>query len=469
MRILFIYPDPVKFSGTFHYGLGYISSVLKGEGHSCDLLTIKKDVSERDMVNEVEKRRPDVVGFSSTTHQFPNVVKFSSWIKGAFDIPIISGGSHTTIDPSDVMSRESVDVACIGEGEYPMLDLISNLESGNDVREIKNLWVRGDDGRVHKNELRPLIKNLDELPFPDRSFDDLIEKTRIADMLAGRGCPYECSYCCNHVYKKIYENKGPYVRYRSVDNVLEEISLLIDKYGINRVNFHDDTFTLFRKWLEEFSVKYGREFDISFECNARADNLNEEIVRCLSKAHCDLIRIGIETGNEGLRKNVLHRNMSNQQIIDAFDLAHSRGIKTSSFNMLGIPGETTQTIEDTMVLNEKIDPTYVQASIFYPYPNTRIHEICEREGLLTDRSKGSYFDYGTTLNLKDLAEGEINRYYKRFRDWSFEKRLRDHPSLFRAHSVLKLLIGENRSIGALRILSRAGYSIKSLVSEGSLP
>lgn len=446
LKVLFIYPDIWTYGGGFHYGIAYVSAVLKMNGYQTSLLHITEEVSKKELIDEVAQAKPDLIAFSSTTNQFPYVKIYARWIKESFSLPIICGGVHATLCPDEVISCRHIDIVCIGEGEYPLLEFVKALKDGQAFDQIQNLWTR-KDGKIIRNSLRPLISNLDSLPFPDREIFRygaiLRRRGGEVDILAGRGCPFSCTYCCNHAIRKIYDGNGRYVRMRSCRNVMDEIKNVTDKYGnrVKAINFDDDTFTLICRWVKEFCEAYKREFDYPFSCNVRADTVNREILTTLKKAGCDTIKIGVECGNEWLRQNILKRSMTNGEIIAACKTAHDLGLKVYAFNMIGLPFETPSMIEETIELNRLIAPNRVQLSIFYPYPRNELYEICEQEGFLTDKHKKSYFDKGTTLNLPTLTEAQINDYYLKFRDLAAESYIRTyHPKLVFGYRISKYLL-----------------------------
>lgn len=226
-----------------------------------------------------------------------------------------------------------------------LLDIVD----GKPVDQIPNL-VRKVDGKIIQNSIQPLLEDLDQLPFPDRELFDYqnsLNQDHRADFMVGRGCPYRCTYCINN--QMINLAPGRYVRLRSVSNILTEIKLVLHNYqNIESICFQDDTFALKRGWLVEFCDRYKREIGLPFVCNLRADRTDEEIVIVLKNAGCQEVRIGIEQGNESLRRSMLNRKMSNEQIIAAFQMLHKAGIKTFAYNMIGIPGETEQTVQETI-------------------------------------------------------------------------------------------------------------------------
>ena len=199
---------------------------------------------------------------------------------------------------SQTIEEEGIDAICIGEGEYPMLELANAMEEGKDFTRIENLAFK-QNGTIIKNSIRPFIdKNgLNDLPFPDRELVrgfDSVWRTRTGFVAAGRGCPYDCSYCFNHISRTV--QKGRWTRHRSVDNVLAEIRWLKEQFKVVYIAFQDDTFILNRRWLQEFLPRYKDEIGLPFICNVRSDLTNEEDVQLLAEAGCIRAAMGIESG-----------------------------------------------------------------------------------------------------------------------------------------------------------------------------
>jgi anaerobic magnesium-protoporphyrin IX monomethyl ester cyclase len=437
MKVHFILPHVNTYSyPDVHLGLASISSVLKSRGHKVSLHYITKKPSRKQILDVVQMERPDLIGFSAGANQIQYADEWSSWIKEEFDTPTICGGIHATLYPDEVISFSGIDALCRGEGEFPMLELIEDLQ----CTDIGNLWVKKGN-TIIKNPIRQLISCLDDLPFPDYDLFDCckILKDRRGDfvIIASRGCPFSCTFCCNHALKKVYEGKGRYFRAFTVDSLLKHLKLLKNKYPISRWTFADDLFGLDRKWVLEFCEKYPRVFDLEFECNARAENIDEELLGKLQSAHCSQIDMGIEVGNEWLRKEILLKNLSNEQIIKAFESAHKFGIKTSAYNMVGLPYETPEMIEETISLNRRVAPDQVGIHVFYPFPGTRLREVCKTEGFLSTRRTTSFMTE-SVLNLPTLPKKELDRLYIKFYVYVINRRIQWYPRLFR--SLLRLLV-----------------------------
>ena len=224
------------------------------------------------------------------------------------------------------------------------------------------------------------------MPFADREIFDfeqiLKQDNGWVDMMAGRGCPYDCSYCCNPGLKDTFHGLGKYTRYRPVENVMAEIERLRSLYQFKTLNFQDDVFTLKHDWTHEFCAAYvAHGFKYPFWVNTRVERVEDEaVVQELAAAGCRGIRVGLESGNEALRKDVLKRKMSNDTIRKTFRLVQKYGMDTYTCNMLGLPGETPEMVQETIDFNRELAPTQLQFSVFYPYPMTELHDISVQNG-----------------------------------------------------------------------------------------
>lgn len=420
MRVLFVYPvPPPQFQVLrFQQGIASISAVLKKAGHSTSLIYLWQ-VDDGSLDSRIREFRPDLVALSLTSGFFELGCAVAKRVKDAYNLPVLMGGVHPTLRPGESIAAEGVFAVCIGEGEYPTLELCEALQAGRDPTGIPNLWVRRD-GIVHRNEIRPLIADLDSLPFPDRElfpFDKLLDTLAEMEFMGSRGCPYLCAYCVNHAFIQLLKGKGPYVRYRSVDSLLAEIDQVMSRYThAGYIGFHDDTFTLNPDWLREFSAKYSARFKFPFWCNSTARMITPETVALLKKAGCFEVRMGVESGNDHIRIDVLKKNVSKEEIINAFKLLREAGILTYAFNMIGLPYETPETIEDTIRLNQIIRPNEIFCSVFQPYPGTGLDTLCREKGWSTGKTVKSYFEADYSLNQPTISGRQVLYYRDIFGD-----------------------------------------------------
>jgi anaerobic magnesium-protoporphyrin IX monomethyl ester cyclase len=421
MKVTFVYPDYFEtqdIQGRVYLGIGYLASVLKAGGHSVDLLHLVVPSVREEVISARRASTPDLVAFSATTLQFAKVKELAGWVKEDLGLPVACGGVHPTIDPEGTIAEECIDYICIGEGEAAFLELCDTLEAGGATDGIRSIWSRRG-GEIVRNPVRPLVEDLDSLPFPDREIFDkenfaANQKKRLT-MMASRGCPFDCSYCCNHLQKTVYPNPKKYVRFRSPANVIAEIeSARLADPELEQVRFDDDILTLDRRWFREFAALYKERVGLPFICNGRVDLLNEEMVGLLADAGCSAIAMGIESGNQWLRENVLGRHMSDEKMVRAFSLCRTSGIPTVSLNMTGFPHETLAMALDTVKMNALIEPDLAQVTALCPFPNTRIYNVCEEGGMLGDATPDTLFSGRSELRLDKMSRDQARMVCQNF-------------------------------------------------------
>ncbi len=372
-------------------GIMSMSAVLKAAGHDV-ALTI---AAQEDPMQFAKDYRPDLVGYSVMTGSQHYYFKLNRQIKAALaERPPFAmfGGPHPTFFP-ELIYEEGVDGVCIGEGEGAIVDLANAVAAGHQWQSnIFNWWFKRN-GEVIKNPPRPLVRDLSALPMPDH---DLIYRkhapTRnspVKHFMASRGCPYSCTYCFNHAWYKIYvhEKRG---YQRTVDSVLAEVAWVKAHYPMEQVVFLDDLFILHQDWLEEFAEKFPQAINLPFFCNVRANLVTPEKVALLKKAGCNTVSMGIETGNDRLRNELLKRRMTRESIIETGRLLHEANIILTSTNILALPTATLENDLETMRLNTQAKVKYAHAFLFQPYPATELGEFTHDNGYMT----GSFEDIG---------------------------------------------------------------------------
>ena len=415
MKVTFIYPDLLlhrhDWPGYFYVGIGSLSAVLKREGHAASLIHVTRPIGKSELVERVRNENPDLIGFSSCSPMFPFVRKFASWLaESKIGTPTVCGGIHATIAPEETIGSDGIDMICRGEGEAALTELCHKLEKNEDIGDIRNLWIKRN-GTIIKNPLRPILDDIDKLPFPSRGIFDYeklyTEREGRLSFLVSRGCPYDCTYCCNHLIRKIYGTQGKAIRFRSVDSVIAEMKEALEHYPfIRMLQFDDDILFLRRKWAEEFTEKYSRQIGLPFICNARANLTTRAVVDLLKRAGCRHVKFGLESGNEYISNEVLNRNLTADQIREAFALCKRAGLITESYNIIGVPHDTPSTILDTVKLNAEIGVDRMQVSIYQPYPGTKLADLCEKEGFLVQRDLQSDW-YSLALEIRTTSRSQV--------------------------------------------------------------
>jgi len=254
------------------------------------------------------------------------------------------------------------------------------------IKRTQNIWSKNSDGKTYRTEPRSFIEDLDVLPFPD--FDIYAKYKHILayskDMypvMTGRGCPHNCSYCFNKTYKDLYRNKGRYLRKKAPERIIAELLWAKQTYGIQKINFVDDSFLLFPKWLRQFSILYKEKINLPFIINVEPTEVQEDLVRTVKEMGCICIRMGVESGNEHLRQVVLNKKVTTKQIKNSAAYIKKYGIKLTTYNMLGLPAETLDNAIETYKLNREIGTDFVWCSLLQPYPGTAINEYVREKGL----------------------------------------------------------------------------------------
>lgn len=400
MKTLFIQKGTSTFLGSM-----IISAVLEKAGIKTDLLIVDK---EKDLINKIKEINPDYILISCMTDNYFELKEVASEIKREINIKIIIGGVHATFYPK-LIDYDLFDIACIGECEKVIVDIIK----GKNLDRISNICYK-QNNKIKRNEIGKLVENLDKIPFPNRDlykrYPDIKKR---AAFMAGRGCPYQCTYCFNHQYQKICQSKGKYVRFRSPKNVIKEIKDVVKKLELKTIIFTDDAFLLDKRWLKEFLNMYKKEINLPFICDIRIDNLDERTAKLMKSANCHAVKFAIESGNEEIRKKILNKTISDEQIINGARLLHKHGIKYMTFNMLGIPDETIDDAIETIMLNAKIKPDVVWCALLRPYPKTEIAKYAIKKGYLEE---GEFHNYSyhkkSDLKMKDIEQ--INNLHKLF-------------------------------------------------------
>lgn len=420
MKVLFVYPVPPSNLQILRYqqGIGSMAAVLKQAGHAAELLIVQHfDQNQIDAA--LTRFQPHLIALSITSN-FMNVgQQVARHVANRHHLPVILGGIHPTLCPEETITAEGVFALCRGEGEFPLLELCEALQTDRDPTGIPNLWIKSG-GRIFRNELRPLIDPLDQLPYPDRQlfgFQSLLKQLPEAEFMGSRGCPFQCTYCANHALVDLYRGKGTYVRFRSIPHLMGEIESVLQRYpDVGFLGFHDDTFTLNPRWTSEFLDTYSSRFKTPFWCNATADSITPELAARLKQAGCYEVRMGVESGNDTIRTNILRKKVPREAIVSAFRILRDAGITRYAFNMVGLPFETPQTLRETVALNQEIQPDQVFCSVFFPYPGTQSYELCRSKGWISDTTVSSYFAHESALHQPTISPRDVVFTHEIFRD-----------------------------------------------------
>jgi anaerobic magnesium-protoporphyrin IX monomethyl ester cyclase len=353
----------------------------------------------------LDQLQPQLIGISVTSVTMRTAQRITAEIKKHFDIPVVWGGIHPIIAPEECIQH--ADIVCIGEGEIPMWELAERLKTKQPLSGIKNLWIK-NNGSLEKNELRPLITDLDTLPFPDfiaQGNKFLIDSGRITEdppiisaydkniypIMTSRGCMFSCAFCCNSVIREKYENQGPYLRRRSVNNVIQELKLVIQNKPIYSIQFWDDVFTYDKTWIKEFCDRYLREIGRPFVCYANPKYTDREILQKLADTGLYSIWLGIQSGSESINRNIFSRSHSNKEVIDFALIMKALHIKARYDLISDNPYETEFDQDKTVILLLELPHPYpiIIYSLCY-FPKTQLTLRALRDGLITPQDLEQY-------------------------------------------------------------------------------
>ncbi len=370
-------------------GLAYIAAILERDGHRVKILdtpTLKMDLDT--WVQNIKSWSPDIIGFSILTPTAPKAYVAARKIKEEIDdIILVAGGQHPTYMWSETLDN-GFDIIVRGEGEITARELIKTIDKHGmdpaELRRVAGIVFRDKHGKIVATRERPLIYNLDVLPWPARhllpmdKYTLFGKKIRVAHIMASRGCPYGCIYCTTSYYW------GRRIRYRSPRNVAEEIEFLVDKYRVEHVVFTDDELTANRRFvyglIEEMKK---RGLDIGFACGARVNHMDKDFMKFLYNNGCVALYFGVESGTQRILDKI-GKMISLDQVRKVFRWKREiGGFATASF-ILGFPWETIDDMKKTVELAIDIDPDYAQFTVLTPYPGTPLFDYAMRYGLIED-------------------------------------------------------------------------------------
>jgi radical SAM superfamily enzyme YgiQ (UPF0313 family) len=363
-------------------GIMYLSSLLKANNFEVHYLDTTDYQEADDFVKQIS---PDLLAYSITSGEYKHYNELNHRLK-KHKIMLVVGGAHATFFGNKFMQDEatSFDGACVGEGEFALLDLCNKLKEGSDYSGVENWIFKAPDSSLIINKLRPLIDNLDELPFPDFKLDEDLPKQKKVIFWLHRGCPYNCTYCMNHKWRAIYKGLGKVVRAPSPAYCIEMIKfrLSLTENEVEHILFQDDTFGVNLSWLRSFCDMYKKEVGLPWDAHLHPTMMAEKRISLMADAGCRIIETAIETGNEQRRRELLRRPVTNIQMLKGARIVHDYGLGMRIQNILLLPGETFKTAMETFELNIKSKPEVATASKFQPYPGMELTEKAIEMGYL---------------------------------------------------------------------------------------
>jgi len=402
--------------------LSYLVAIVRESGYQVSFLdAILEELSIEKFAERVKEIGPDIVVLECSTPSINFDLQSAAAIKKAFpSTRTVLIGSHPTVYHREIMAENPlVDAICRGEFDYTVRDLVRAQAEGKDWSGISGLtWRR--DGEVQVNPDRPVIENLDEIPFPAR---DLVDSPNYRQgtfrgkhpttVITSRGCPFHCIYCLwpSTLY-------GHNFRARSAENVVDELEECVNKYGVDEVYFDDDSMALDRERMLKICrliVERGVKFEWISQC--RVDSMDEEVLRAMKKAGCRYIRFGVESGSPRMLK-LMKKGITTEKAMEAFRLARKVGIRTQAFFLFGLPGETEETVRETIEFAKKIKPGSAQFAVAIPHPGTELFKTTTENGWIR---YDNWEDFSSCLGMIETPEFPLEaaeqarvRAYKKF-------------------------------------------------------
>jgi radical SAM superfamily enzyme YgiQ (UPF0313 family) len=433
MKILLIYPPEkhlmdTKMPEILEEGIGYspplglmtlASCVLKFSDWDVEIIdALAEELTYEMLEKRIRASNPDVVGITVMTNKLVDCTLVAKIVKKINpDIKVIFGGAHVTIYPLESLHFPFVDYVVIVEGDRTLPELLNCIGNDKNINNVKGVYYKDKNGTPIFTGNRELIKDLDEIPFPAR---DLINKELYSStlskssysttLISSRGCPYQCIFCNRPHWGKVF-------RARSAKNVVDEMEQCANE-GIEEILIYDDTFTVDRKRVVEICNEIKkRNIKIWWDIRARVNTVDYDLLQLMKSAGCVRIHYGVESGNDKVLRD-LQKGITKKQALEAFRLTKKVGIETLAYFMIGCPGETRETIMETIRFAKKLNPDYCHIAIFIPMPATPIYTIGIEKGILSG-DKWQEFAQNPTPNfipelwIENVSEKELKQLLKK--------------------------------------------------------
>ena len=388
METLLIHPDSPRRYGiggacAFPLGLGYIAAVLE-EDHDVKVIDVCAEKLDNDSLRKkITKINPEIVGITSDTLSFQRAIEIAELIKQIDkETIIVIGGAHSNALPTYPLKYDCFDMSIYGEGERTVVELWDIIEREKSYEDVKGIVFK-ENNEIIINPKRELIENLDELPFPARHLFPMDKYTGefglyvspIYPVGTSRGCPFSCAFCSNNViFGKRYRSRSP-------RDIVNEIELLITEYGAKGIYFREDIFTLNKKRVIEICNEIKeRRLDFKWVCESRVDTINEDMLRSMKNAGCELIWFGVESGSQKILDRI-HKQITIAQSRDAFKLCKKIKLRAGASFLIGVPGEKIEDIYRTIDFAKELKPEFAWFNIFTGYPISPLYEYVVKSRL----------------------------------------------------------------------------------------
>jgi radical SAM superfamily enzyme YgiQ (UPF0313 family) len=440
--------------------LGYLASYTEKYSDKKHSIKIIDENAGENIENEILKDKPDIVGITATSSQIIRANNIATFVKENYpEVKVIIGGVHISSIPEQTFKEfHNFDIGVIGEGEVTFLELINLLNENklDELKKVKGIIFR-DKGKFFITSTRPLIEDLDTIPFPARHLMKMKEYylkprdvirgviKRTVQIMMSRGCPYRCIFCASQII-----HKGKY-RIHSSKYIISEIEHLIDKYKVEGLYFVDDIFTIDKKVVEEVCnsiIEKGINEKIVWEAQLKANLISKndvDLLKLMKKAGCIQTNFGFESGNDRVLGMLKKNTVTVKQNSDAIELCKSVGLRVLGNFIIGSPTETVEEINDTKKFISTHDMDMVHVHLAAPFPGTELWDICKQKGLLKNVSWEDLWlgrlDKGTGNPITCSDTIEYEELLRIYREIKFSNALRKNKAL-----MLKKAIRDPRKV-----------------------
>ena len=393
MRVQFVIPrshNPKQTYREYPLGAGFLGTILKGQGHEVRILDQNAEgVDDAAVLRQIADFAPQVVAFSIITPNYPVARRQIDEIGRRWpDTKVIAGGVHASLFPEHLLT-DGADVVVLGEGEPVIAELVRRLEEHGNLDELNGLAFRDANGRVVRTQRQPCDVAIDELPIIDRTLYNLPCYTHHS-MLASRGCPYHCAFCCNFTGTV----RADSVAVRQPERVIDEMLHLRDRFDASEIFFADDMFLIRKKEILAFCASYmARKVGIRWIAQMRADRIDQAVAEAMAGAGCQRIYFGVESGSEAILKNA-GKGMSKEQIRQGIHAALAAGLRVKTGWIYGLPG-TIEEQYDSIRFMLELRPHEISIHQLIPFPGTIYYSEPQRFGIrIADPLAFESFCYG---------------------------------------------------------------------------
>lgn len=406
-------------AGTLYYPiwLSYATAVVEQE-HKVRLVDAPAwGWSLKDVLDDVKRSKPDLVVVDSSFPSLKNDINVAREIKNETESMTVLVGPPTSQFPDEIL-KSGVDIVARYEYDFTIMDIAEAVEKGKDFRGIKGIYYK-ENGKIVHNPEREFTssEDLDKIPFVSKVYKKHLNVKDyflnyclypMVQIFTGRGCPYRCTFCS---WPQTF--MGRKYRVRSVENLLEELEWIEENLNVKEIFFEDDTFTISKKRILEFCKGYReRGLEISWSCNARVDTLDLETMKEMKRANCRFLIVGFESADNAILENI-KKGFTVEKAWEFARNVKKAGLLLHADFIIGLPGESKETIEKTKRFIKEIKPDQLQVSVASPFPGTELYEWLKKNGHLTIEDPEQYLDENghqrSIVSYPQLSADEITK------------------------------------------------------------